>query len=1055
MKAIDFVVRDGAGALQRGVVPADGNATISMISGQEVSMNLRQIDLAGQQRDGDDLIITLADGRIITLENYFNDIGATNRLFISADGYLNEVAFVETTDGALFAQYGPTEQWGKWSPSDDLIYLGRTEVAHAGSAAADEEVSMLGAALLGGSSLLGIGGATAAVIGGTALLTGDDDTVTPAGPATPTVDDADTSTNIGGDDTATHQFTITGTGEPGDAVQVVAGDVTQTTTIDDNGAWQVVFDGDTFPSDGDFESEVTFTHIATDTTTVLDGPGFVIDTTGPDVSVSTGTESVGHIVNGEELSGGVTLTGAGEPGASLEITIQGVTRSVTVTEGGTWQATWQSGTLTDGEYSTGVTIVATDSFGNTTTISDALVVDTVASVSIATDTVEGDGVVNEVEAADGVTLTGTAQPGSSVDVTFQGVTRSATVDVNGDWTVDFPASDIPAGEYASTVTAVATDAAGNSTTASGTVQVDTLVNTLGYTSTSGGIDGVINAAEHTHGMVVTGVAEPGATVVVQLGGAIVNAVVTTTGAWTASFASDQIATGTYTKQMTATATDAAGNTRSVTQAVNVDTEASHLTIAGPIEGDDVINGAEASDGVLLSGNAEPGALISVTMQGITHQAVANSSGVWQAFFGANEIPGGTYEAQVTATTTDAAGNTNTVQDTVQVDTRVDNLSLAADAVAGDNVISGAEQAQGVVLTGTTEIGSTVMVSLGNHTVQAIVDANGNWSAPFAPTQIPVGEYTTPVSVTATDRAGNVATVSDTVVVDTLVNQLNVQDQVTEDDIVSGSEAREGINLGGQVEIGSTVMVDFNGTVMAAVVDQVGNWSLEIPPSAIPGGTYTAEIVVMATDAVGNTDTISDLLAIDTDAPDGPVIASFTRDGEGIRGISTELSDGALSVAQVADNGSINDVAATQVDVDVLGETVFQFNANVPDGSDLIVTASDDAGNTSGTYVALDDESAGSNIDLGNSALGNYRIEQVDLQFAEEASLTITEAQLVALSDNSNTLTIHGGSDDTVTIAGATRTGTTAVDGQTYDVYSLGADATVILDDDINVNTAIG
>ncbi|MEO0865834.1 MAG: RTX toxin, partial [Pseudomonadota bacterium] len=192
-----------------------------------------------------------------------------------------------------------------------------------------------------------------------------------------------------------------------------------------------------------------------------------------------------------------------------------------------------------------------------------------------------------------------------------------------------------------------------------------------------------------------------------------------------------------------------------------------------------------------------------------------------------------------------------------------------------------------------------------------------------------------------------------------------------------------------------------------------------------------------------------------DAPDGPVIASFTRDGEGIRGISTELSDGALSVAQVADNGSINDVAATQVDVDVLGETVFQFNANVPDGSDLIVTASDDAGNTSGTYVALDDESAGSNIDLGNSALGNYRIEQVDLQFAEEASLTITEAQLVALSDNSNTLTIHGGSDDTVTIAGATRTGTTAVDGQTYDVYSLGADATVILDDDINVNTAIG
>lgn len=84
----------------------------------------------------------MVDGRQVTLENYFNDAGEANRLFISADGYLNEVAFVETSDGALFAQFGPTEQWGKWSPSDDLIYLGRTEVAHA-SAAVEDDVSML------------------------------------------------------------------------------------------------------------------------------------------------------------------------------------------------------------------------------------------------------------------------------------------------------------------------------------------------------------------------------------------------------------------------------------------------------------------------------------------------------------------------------------------------------------------------------------------------------------------------------------------------------------------------------------------------------------------------------------------------------------------------------------------------------------------------------------------------------------------------------------------------------------------------------------------------
>ena len=1058
MKAIDFVVRDGAGALQRGVVPIEGNTTVALTSGQEVSFNLRQIDLAGQRRSGDDLIITLVDGRQITLENYFNDAGETNRLFISADGYLNEVAFVETTDGELFAQFGPTEQWGKWSPSDDLIYLGRTEVANVG-VADDEEVSMLGAALLGGTGLLGGSAAAAAAIAGGAILLDDDDddgggggpTTTP-GPADPTVDNVGTSTDIGGDDTSTHHFTVSGTGEPGDTVEVTAGGQVQTTTIGPDGTWSVTFIDGTFPADGTVDTTAVFTHVGGGSTTIA-GPTFVIDTTPPDVAITEGVESVGHIVNGTELSGGVTLEGTGEAGASLAITIAGVTRTVTVADDGTWQATWQAGTLAEGEYSTDVSIVATDSFGNSTTVTDTLVIDTVAEVTMETATVETDGVINAAEASDGVTLTGTAQPGSTVEVTFGSVTRTATVDASGNWTAAFLASEIPSGETDVAVTAVATDTAGNTATATGSVQVDTLVNALNYTSTAGG-DGTINQAEAASGLVVTGVVEPGSTVVVELAGATTTAVVAADGTWTATFAPGQLPSGTYTADMVATATDAAGNTANVTQSVNVDTQASVLTLDGPVEGDDVINNVEASDGVVLSGTADAGAIVNVTLHGVTHQTVAGPDGVWQAFFAANEIQQGTYDAQITATTTDAAGNTATVSDTVHVDTRVDNLSVAADVIEGDNVISGAERADGAVLTGTTEPGSTVVVTMGAFTVQAIVDANGNWQAPFAASQIPEGEYVTDVSVTATDRAGNVATVTDTVRVDTLVNQLNIQDNVTSDNVVSGSEAREGINLGGQVEPGSTVMVDFNGTVLAATVDAAGNWSLDIPPSAIPGGEYDAAITVMATDAVGNTDTISDTVRIDTEAPDGPVIASFTRDTDGIRGISTELSDGDLSVAQVNADGSITDVVATQVDIPVLGETNFQFQSDVPDGSHLVVTSEDAAGNTSGTYVVLDDESANSTVNLGNPALGNYQIEAVELQFAEEANLTITEAQLLALSDSTNTLTIHGGSDDTVTIAGAQRTGSTTVDGQTYDVYSLGTEGTIILDDDIAVNTSL-
>ncbi len=67
--------------------------------------------MQGHACDGDALNIVLADGRVIIIDNYFNDGGDVNRLFISADGYLNEVAFVETTDSGLYAQFGPTEQW--------------------------------------------------------------------------------------------------------------------------------------------------------------------------------------------------------------------------------------------------------------------------------------------------------------------------------------------------------------------------------------------------------------------------------------------------------------------------------------------------------------------------------------------------------------------------------------------------------------------------------------------------------------------------------------------------------------------------------------------------------------------------------------------------------------------------------------------------------------------------------------------------------------------------------------------------------------------------------
>ena len=1152
MKTIDFVVRDQAGALQRGTVAENANFhVIQATSGQEISLNLRQTDFQSHQRSGDNLVLTLNDGSVITIENYFNDTGAANRLFISADGYLNEVAFVEGEGGGLYAQYGPTEQWGKWSPSDDLIYLGRSDVASVpgGVEPGDDEVSMLAAPLLGG--VVGGGGAAAAagaaVVGGAAVIGGGGGGGGGgSSAAAPFVNDAETTGTVGGDD-AVEQIIVTGGGEPGSDVVVTIGDKDVTTIIGEDGTFEAVFEGDNFPEDGDHEAEVVVTTDGTEA--VLDGPTFIIDTTAPTVTLSQGTQSVGDFFNGEafadgvtlagngeagasvdvtiagitrstivaedgtwsvtfetgtlqggeyesdvlistsdqygntststetlvvdtvaptvavtsgtqsvgdsfnaaSFAGGVTLNGTGEPGSTVQLTIGGITRNATVGDNGAWSATWQAGTLPAGEYISDVTIVTTDAFGNSSTSTEQLVVDTVSEVTIAADAVEVDGVINAAERGDGVTLTGTSQPGSTVQVSFGGATRDAVVDANGNWSADFAATDIPTGETTATVTAVATDTAGNTATATSQVEIDTLVNNLAFTGQTGGNDGVINATEAAQGIVMTGTVEPGSSVMVQLGQISRAATVAADGTWTVSFAPSDISAGTYTSTMTATATDAAGNVDSVSQTVTVDTEAGSLTISPlPVEGDDVVNAAEASDGVAISGTADAGAVVQVTLAGVTHTVVANGSGQWTAYYAAGEVAQGVYTADISATTTDAAGNSRSASDSVRVDTRVDNLSL--NTVEGDDIISGAERLAngGVLVTGTSEIGSSIVVSLGGASVNGAVDANGNWSVTFAPGQVSQGTINTTVSVKATDAAGNTATASHGVLIDTVVDPLEMAQAGGNDGVVSSREAQAGIDLNGQVEAGSSVVVNFDGTNYTAFVDGAGNWSVTIPPSEIREGTYDANISVTATDRVGNIASITDTLAIDTYAPEGPVIASYTRDGDGIRGISTEISPDTLDVHQVHADRSISEVESTSFDIDPIGERNFQFNSNVPDGSDLIVTATDAAGNFSGTYLALDDEAANTQLNLTNPNLGNYNIETVDLQFAEEAQLTITETALVNLSSNTNELIIDGHNDDTVTITGAQRGGSEVRGNQTYDIYTLGDEATLLIDNDINV-----
>ncbi len=543
MKPISFVARGGTGSVDRGDVSADQNLTaIQASAGGEYSFNLRQSDIVRYGRAGTNLEITLADGRVILLENFFDSSGTpVAKLYVSADTYISEVTLVDGANGELYGQYGVAETWGKYGAGDDLIFVDGTEVAHA-AMGQEEEVSMLGAVgLLGG---LGGVGTAAAVAGGIGVLGGvaggGGGGETPAVPVyiPPTVNGG--SVVIGGDDVTDDQevIQVTGTAEPGSEVTVTIGDKVVEAVAGDDGTWGATFEGDHFPDDGEYTVDVVVTE-DDGKVTELDGPKITIDLTGPEINLSSGVESTGDVVNAEAHSDsdGFAISGTGEAGASLSVTVQGVTKETTVLNDGSWSVTYFGNEIKTGDrYDSDVTIVSTDSYGNSTTVVKTLVVDTVGEVNFTGTNAGSDNVMNFNEHGEGVTLTGTSQPGTTlVMVSLDGVEREATVSDSGDWTVTYLPRDVKAGDYIGKVVVTATDAAGNISTTKGDVEFDTLVENYTITSaTTGGQDNIVNADEAQGGISFGGTVEAGSTVMVSFAGMTREADVVN-GSWSITF----------------------------------------------------------------------------------------------------------------------------------------------------------------------------------------------------------------------------------------------------------------------------------------------------------------------------------------------------------------------------------------------------------------------------------------------------------------------------------------------------------------------------------------
>ena len=332
--AIDFAVRGSAGATQYGQVAGPDQSTfIQTAAGDSISLNLDPSSIIGYTRDGTDLVIELADGRVITLADWFDaDAVVPNRLYLSTDGTITEVALADTGDGFLSASFTPADIGGKWSPLDGLVFYDQDPIVALAGTGQDDPAGMglfvpallgAGGAGLGTAALVGGGVVAASTLlggGGDGGGTGDAGTSGPGGgtggtggggTTTPTysrgVDGVGSSTTITSN-TANPAITVTGTGVPGDTVTVTIGNQQQTTTVNGNGTWTAGFSGPTLPADGTHTATATFTGNGSNAT--LAGPGYIIDLTPPDLRTTEGFQSNGDVENLAEYADGVTLSPA-------------------------------------------------------------------------------------------------------------------------------------------------------------------------------------------------------------------------------------------------------------------------------------------------------------------------------------------------------------------------------------------------------------------------------------------------------------------------------------------------------------------------------------------------------------------------------------------------------------------------------------------------------------------------------------------------------------------------------------------------------------------------
>ena len=675
----------------------------------------------------------------------------------------------------------------------------------------------------------------------------------------------DTGTSATDRITNATRLTLSGTAEAYATVQVrFGGNQVGTTTADSKGNW--TYDTGTTPlTAGAYKVELRAVDRAGNAGDLSAVKDFTVDVSTPAPTLDRLTDAKGNALTSPTATTTVNLAGTSEAGASVQVLIDGVLAgTATATSGGSWSITLPS-LPAEGERS--FRVISTDIASNQAEMGNpiTLIFDRTAPDAPQTGAGSSSGLTNNPV----VTVVGTAEAGSRVEI-FLGTTLVASTTAGPDGKFNTKTSALADGIH--TLKARAIDLAGNASVLgeSAKVSVDTktdkpaglkLANDTGRLAT----DGVTNSSA----IIITGIAEAGATVSVFLGRTVLGSVqADSSGAFSIDISSG-VVEGSHT--LFASALDLAGNAsaNSDSLAIRIDRTAPNAPTIEAIQEDTGTVGdfLTKATKINVSGKAEPDAQVTLSQDGVdVGSVIAGLDGTWSIPVGGTKgLAQGVYQFKARAT--DIAGNTgiDSASRPVEIDTTVAAPKVLGLTDANGTALSTLITNTGAIgLRGTAEVGSSVeLLVKGINVGTATADASGAFTLVLA-TPLAEGAFT--AQARATDRAGNLSSLSATLAftIDLTAPDAPLASGISPD---TGTSATDGLTssttptASGSAEAGSTVeMVIDGGSVVTSKASAKGVWSFALP--TLSEGNH--QLVFWSVDAAGNRSKASQTLKMQVD-----------------------------------------------------------------------------------------------------------------------------------------------------------------------------------------------